>query len=168
MDGFEVCRCIRASGRATPIIFLSVLGDTKHLVQGLSLGADDFLAKPFVGEELVARVKAVLRRQRQMAMNASQVKIRNLKIDFHAQKCFKNGQALDLTPTEFHVLAELFTNQGNAVSRSTLSSHVWGAHHHVTEKSLDVYIARLRQKVEDDPGEPSLIRTVRGYGYACP
>lgn len=167
MDGFEVCRRVRASGRATPIIFLSILGDTKHLVHGLTLGADDFVTKPFVAEELVARVKAVLRRERQIARNASQVRFRNLKIDYPSQKCFKNGQALDLTPTEFHLLAELFTNQGNAVSRSTLSSHVWGPHHHGSEKSLDVYIARLRHKVEDDPAEPSLIRTVRGYGYVC-
>jgi DNA-binding response OmpR family regulator len=167
MDGFEVCRTIRATGKNTPIIILSNLGGTKHLVRGLAIGADDYMVKPFHPEELVARVKAVLRRKREMTVSASHLNFRNLKIDYHSQKCFKNDQELGLTPTEFHLLTELCTTPGKPVSRSTLSSRVWGPGHHVSDKSLDVYIARLRQKVEDDPAEPSMIHTVRGYGYIC-
>jgi len=167
MDGFELCRSIRACGKQMAIIMLSSLGDTKHLVRGLAMGADDYVTMPFQPEELVARIKAVLRREREMTVKASQLTFRNLKMDYHSRKCFKNGLDLDLTPTEFQLLTELCATPGKAVSRSTLSSHIWGGQHHGCEKSLDVYIARLRQKVEDAPGEPSLIRTVRGYGYLC-
>lgn len=168
MDGFEVCKVIRASGKGTPIIILSSLGDTKNLVRGLELGADDYMPKPFAPDELVARVRTVLRRKEQFTLGASHLVFRNLKIDYHSQKCFKDGRELDLTPTEFHLLTELCASPGKPMSRSTLSSRVWGARHHVTAKSLDVYIGRLRQKVEDDPADPSLIQTVRGFGYVCP
>ena len=167
MDGFEVCGRIRASRKGTPIIFLTTLGDTEHLVRGLTMGADDYMVKPFKPEELIARIQAVLRRKQEGTVGATHLSFRDLEIEYHSQKCFKNGRELGLTPTEFHLLTELCSTRGEAVSRSTLSSSVWGPSHHVSEKSLDVYIARLRQKVEDDPTDPSLIRTVRGYGYVC-
>jgi DNA-binding response OmpR family regulator len=166
MDGFEVCRSIRAGRKPTPIIFLTTLGDTENLVRGLTMGADDYMVKPFKPEELVARIRTVLRRKQEVPA-ATHLKLRDLDLEYHSQKCFKNGRELDLTPTEFHLLMELCSTPGQAVSRSVLSNSVWGPSHHVSEKSLDVYIARLRQKVEDDPTEPSLIRTVRGYGYVC-
>jgi DNA-binding response OmpR family regulator len=166
MDGFEVCRSIRDSRKPTPIIFLTTLGDTENLVRGLTMGADDYMVKPFKPEELVARIRTVLRRKQEVPA-ATHLKLRDLDLEYHSQKCFKNGRELDLTPTEFHLLMELCSTPGQAVSRSVLSNSVWGPSHHVSEKSLDVYIARLRQKVEDDPTEPSLIRTVRGYGYVC-
>ena len=167
MDGFEVCRRIQASPNRAPVIFLTTLGDTEYLVRGLTMGADDYMVKPFKPEEIIARIRTVLRRKQEVTAGATRLNFRNLEIEYHSQKCFKNGRELDLTPTEFHLLTELCSNGGEAVSRSTLSSSVWGPSHHVSEKSLDVYIARLRQKVEDDPADPSLIRTVRGFGYVC-
>jgi DNA-binding response OmpR family regulator len=166
MDGFEVCQSIRASRKPTPIIFLTTLGDTENLVRGLTMGADDYMVKPFKPEELVARIRTVLRRKQEVPA-ATHLKLRDLDLEYHSQKCFKNGRELDLTPTEFHLLMELCSTPGQAVSRSALSNSVWGPSHHVSEKSLDVYIARLRQKVEDDPTDPSFIRTVRGFGYVC-
>ena len=165
ISGFEVCERIQQSPRKTPIIMLTALHALSDRLRGLSLGADDYMIKPFAPEELVARVQAVLRRSKKTA--ASVQTTQGLKIDFHAQKCFKNAQDLRLTPKEFQLLAGLCECPGTAVSRETLSRRLWGEKHFGSEKSLDVYIGRLRQKVEDDPEDPDLILTVRGFGYCC-
>lgn len=167
MDGFEVCRRLRAEGQTIAVIMVTVLGTVEDRIRGLALGADDYLVKPFHAEELVARIQAVLRRTKELVAMGGQLNFRNLRIDFQSQKCFKDGEDLELTPKEFQLLAEFCARPGQAVSRAELSGRIWGENHQVSEKSLDVYIGRLRQKVEDDPGEPSLIRTVRGYGYIC-
>ena len=165
MDGFEMCRRIRARWPATAIIMLTHMGAHQDAVRGLLAGADDYMVKPHDPEELLARAGAVLRRTMERAIEPSQVAFRNLKIEYHTQKCFKDGRDLNLTPKEFVLLATLCTLSGKPVSRSRLASEVWGGHHFISSKSLDVYVRRLRQKVEDDPAEPTLIRTVRGYGY---
>ncbi len=167
IDGFEVCKRIRESGKDRGVIMLTKLGDLKDVVRGLATGADDYIIKPFRPEELVARAKAVLRREREMIINASMVKFRNLRIEFQTQKCYKDSQDLNLTPKEFILLSQLCSNIGRPLSRAELVSHVWGENHHGSEKSLDVFIARLRRKVEDNPNEPSFIHTVRGFGYVC-
>lgn len=167
IDGFEVCKRIRASGKDRGVIMLTKLGDLKDVVRGLATGADDYIIKPFRPEELVARANAVLRREREMIINASMVKFRNLRIEFQTQKGYKDGQDLNLTPKEFVLLSQLCGNIGRPLSRAELVSHVWGENHHGSEKSLDVFIARLRRKVEDDPNAPSFIHTVRGFGYVC-
>ena len=167
MNGFTACEQIRTLNPGASIIMLTTLSDKKDMVKGLNLGSDDYMVKPFHPEELLARVEAVLRRAKEVVIEAPQVQFRNVTLEFHSQKCFKNGKDLDLTPTEFHLLAELLSTPGKPVSRSTLSTHIWGAHHFGSEKSLDVYIGRLRQKVEDDPTNPTLIRTKRGFGYVC-
>ena len=142
MDGFELCERLR----------------------GLGLGADDYMVKPFHPEELVARVRAVLRRSKEVVADPS-LTVGDLRIEFHSGKCLKRGQDLDLTPKEFQLLDELLAHRGEAVSRAALSARVWGENHHGSDKSLDVYVGRLRQKVEDNPEEPALIQTVRGFGY---
>lgn len=167
LDGFEVCRRMRARTLNTPIIMLTTLGEIKDRLRGLDLGADDYMVKPFYPQELVARVRAVLRRSRDAAAKSVMLEFRDLKIDFHAQKCFKNGHDLDLTPKEFQLLDELCANRGTAVSRQALLNRIRGENRFGSDKSLDVYIGRLRQKIEDDPEEPTLIRTVRGFGYLC-
>jgi DNA-binding response OmpR family regulator len=165
MDGFEVCRRIRASGRAMAVIMLSSLGARMDILRGLTVGADDYIVKPFDPEELVARVKAVLRRTHDKHDKEPLIRFKNLEIEFRSQKGFKNGKDLNLTTKEFILLVGLCSHSGRVVSRAELSSQVWGEHHYGSEKRLDVYIQRLRQKVEDNPAEPTLIRTVRGYGY---
>jgi DNA-binding response OmpR family regulator len=162
MDGFEVCRHIRARGGSPAIIMLTQLAEREAAIRGLLLGADDYMTKPFDPEELVARVKAVLRRTREWG---AQLEFGNLKIDLRLQKCSKSGRDLELTPKEFTLLAVLCAHPGQSVSRAELSRLVWGEQRHVSAKSLDVYIRRLRQKVEDHPDRPVFILTERGCGY---
>jgi DNA-binding response OmpR family regulator len=165
MDGFEVCRRVRAAGKPTAIIMLTHLDAKADIIRGLMLGADDYIVKPFVPEELIARIKAVLRRAGSRAEADAAVTLRGFTIDHHTQRCLRGGKDLNLTPREFALLTTLCCSPGQAVSRSRLVSEVWGEGRFVSDKSLDVYLGRLRQKIEVDPGEPTLIRTVRGYGY---
>jgi two-component system alkaline phosphatase synthesis response regulator PhoP len=167
LDGFEVCRSIRSEGRDTPVIMLTQLDAKVDIIRGLVMGADDYIVKPFVPEELVARIKAVLRRSRESTGAGSTIKYRDLTIEFQAQRCFRGDQELDLTPKEFALLTALCCHTGQAVSRSKLVQQVWGENHYVSDKSLDVYVGRLRQKIEENPAEPAMIRTVRGFGYVC-
>jgi two-component system response regulator MprA len=165
MDGFGVCRQIRAQDRGMAIIMLTSLTSMKDRLHGLDLGADDYMVKPFAPEELLARIRAVLRRSQPAPAQAATLEIANLKLDFLTQDCSKNQRKLELTPLEFRLLALLCEHRDQAVSRANLFTRVWGENHHGSDKCLDVYIGRLRQKIEDDPGDPSLIHTVRGYGY---
>jgi DNA-binding response OmpR family regulator len=167
MDGFEVCSCVKAAAPGIGIIILSNLGGVQDRLRGLALGADDYMVKPFSPEELVARTRAVLRRFKEPEARGECLEFRSLKIEFHSQRCFKQGRDLDLTPKEFRILSELCSSPGVALSRETLSGRVWGKQHFGSGKSLDVYIRRLRQKVEDDPSDPTFIHTVWGFGYVC-
>jgi DNA-binding response OmpR family regulator len=167
MDGFEVCSRAREAAPEVAIIILSNLGGVEDRLRGLTLGADDYMVKPFSAEELVARTRAVLRRARGPEAKGECLEFRTLKIEFHSQRCFKAGRDLDLTPKEFRILSELCSSPGIPLSRETLAGRVWGKQHFGSDKSLDVYIRRLRQKVEDDPSDPALIRTVWGFGYVC-
>lgn len=167
MDGFEVCRRMRAHDVNPPIIMLTTLGEMTDRLRGLDLGADDYMVKPFHPEELMARIRAVLRRSRATAAQGAIIEVGDLKLESHSHKCSKNGHDLDLTPKEFQLLDELCANRGRAVSRDSLLKRIWGEHHFGSDKSLDVYIGKLRQKVEDDPENPTLICTVRGFGYLC-
>lgn len=167
MDGFEVCAWVKDARPGLAIIMLTNLGAVTDRIRGLGLGADDYMVKPFSTEELVARAKAVLRRAKEGMGKGECLVFKNLKIEFHSQKCFKEGRDLDLTPKEFQLLSELCVHAGVPVSREALAERVWGKEHHGSGKNLDVYIRRLRQKVEDDPSDPSLIRTNWGFGYTC-
>lgn len=167
IDGFQVCRSIRESGSDAAILMLTSKGDEADKVRGLELGADDYMVKPFSPTELVARLQAILRRMHRVESGQEPHEHRGIRMEFRLQKCFKEGREVDLTPREFVLLSELLRNAGQPLSRESLSTSLWGRGHHGSPKSLDVYIRRLREKIEDVPADPTLIRTVWGYGYVC-
>lgn len=166
LDGFEVCRILRAEGLSIPVLMLTARNEDGDKVRGLDLGADDYLTKPFNPLELGARLRALLRRARPPVAEPT-LNHRGLSLDLSRQRCFKEGRELALTRHEFILLAELLKRPGRPLSRKDLTTRVWGPRHHGSPKSLDVYIRRLREKVEDDPSHPDLIHTARGVGYLC-
>ena len=165
MDGFAVCRVLRAAGAPVPILMLTVRNADPDKILGLELGADDYMVKPFNPLELVARVRAILRRAKPVLAPDESISYQGLRMDFRLQECFKDGEPLDLTPHEFLLLAELLKTPGVSRSREDLLARVWGAHHYGSAKGLDVYIRRLRKKIEADASTPTLIQTVWGHGY---
>jgi len=167
LDGFEVCRRIRQKGEV-PIIFLSARGETADKVAALQLGADDYLAKPFEWSELLARVKAVMRRVETVAASDAQTKLTvgGLTVDpITNQAVFEDGRKEELTPIEFRLLYCLMRNAGRILSHDLLLSAVWGYDYEGYSNQLAVYVRRLRKKIEADPDDPKLLTTVRGLGY---
>jgi len=166
ISGFEVCRRLRERS-ATPVIMLTALGEEIDRVQGLEVGADDYLAKPFSFRELLARVRATLRRVEldRQAQQAQPVSLKHLSLDPVARRVFKKKNELQLSAREFDLLAALMTNAGRAMSRDELLQMVWGDEWIGDPRTLDVHVRWLRLKVEDDPSVPKYIQTVRGYGY---
>ncbi|MBE0644610.1 MAG: response regulator transcription factor [Bacteroidetes bacterium] len=166
INGFDVCRAVRAQGIVTPIIMLTAKGEEIDRVLGLELGADDYMTKPFSLRELLARVKAVLRRtQRNAAPAASSVSIGNLLVNFHAYSATAAGRDVALTHKEYEVLRYLYEHRGQTVSRDQLLQDVWGYDESISSRSIDNFILKLRQKIEDDPAHPRCILTVHGIGY---
>jgi DNA-binding response OmpR family regulator len=165
-DGFELCRRIRQnSGLAmTPVIFLTAKSGEADRVLGLELGADDFVAKPFSPRELVARVKAVLRRfERPLAPEV--IRHGDLVIDSGAMTLTVRGQQIETTATEFRLLEYLARHPGRVFTRDQLLDAVWRDTAYVTPRSVDVYVRRIREKIESDAEQPLFLRTVRGAGY---
>ena len=169
IDGLELCRRARAMTRYTPIIIISARSSEVHRILGLELGADDYLAKPFSMLELVARVKALLRRTdamaRTMRIDTGTLDIEGLSINPLAREVSVNGTALELTPREFDLLYFFARNPGKVFSRMDLLNHVWGYQHDGYEHTVNTHINRLRTKVEANPAEPVRILTVWGRGY---
>ncbi len=169
VDGLEICRYARTMTRYTPIIMISARSSETHRVLGLELGADDYLAKPFSMLELVARVKALFRRQEAMSQNlrldAGTLTFGALTIDPLARDVQLNHLSVELTPREFDLLYFFARNPDKVFSRLNLLNQVWGYEHEGYEHTVNTHINRLRIKIEDNPAEPNFIRTVWGKGY---
>jgi len=169
IDGLELCRRARAMTRYTPIIIISARSSEVHRILGLEIGADDYLAKPFSMLELVARVKALLRRTDAMARNmkidAGNLDIGGVSINPLAREATVDGAAIELTPREFDLLYFFARHPGTVFSRMDLLNHVWGYQHDGYEHTVNTHINRLRMKVEADPSAPRRILTVWGRGY---
>jgi len=167
LDGLEVCRRVRQA-MDIPIVILSAKGETADKVLGLELGADDYLPKPFEPSELLARVKAVLRRTEVSTFDDTQVGIavRGLRLDPVANRVvLEDGTTIDLTPIEFRLLHCLMRNAGRTLSHDFLLSYAWGYDYEGYSNQIAVYIRRLRSKIEKDPTNPKYVATVRGLGY---
>jgi DNA-binding response OmpR family regulator len=166
MSGLELCRRIRER-QTTPIMILSALGAIKDKVAGLLAGADDYLAKPYDFSELLARAWALLRRSAQLANSQSNLRNADLVLDPSTNKVtlLRTGETLALTPLETRLLRVLMSQPGRTLTRDALVIKVWGYEYDTKSNQLDVYISRLRTKLEEDPREPKLIQTVRAIGY---
>jgi two-component system response regulator MtrA len=165
MDGLELCRAIRREA-TTPVVMLTARGDTIDVVVGLESGADDYVKKPFEMPELVARVRAALRRHAVDAGTTDALlHLGPLRIDLAGRTVERNGRDIPLTRTEFDLLAELARHAGQVLTRDLLLDRVWGYDYLGDSRLVDVAVGRLRAKVETDPAQPVLILTVRGAGY---
>jgi DNA-binding response OmpR family regulator len=165
MDGWEVCKRLRAQS-VVPILMLTALGDEVDRVLGLELGADDYLTKPFSRRELIARIRALLRRiELDQRKPTNQLEAQGLVIDLDARRVYKDGQPLNLRYKEFELLSLLVSRAGEVVTRAELFDEVWGTDWLGDTRTLAVHIRWLREKIEEDPGSPRLIQTVRGVGY---
>jgi two-component system OmpR family response regulator len=163
LDGFEVCRRLRADGVRTPVLFLTARDATEDKVRGLTLGGDDYLVKPFSLEELVARVNAVLRRAGLARDDGSVLRCADLELDDDAHRVTRAGSAVALSPTEYNLLRYLLVNQGRVLSKAQILDHVWHYDFGGDGGVVETYIGYLRKKV--DAVEPRLIQTIRGVGY---
>jgi two-component system phosphate regulon response regulator PhoB len=166
-DGLDVCRSLRANSQLAgiPIIFVTAKGSEMDRVVGLELGGDDYITKPFSPQELVARVRAVLRRFERPLSPAAPLKIGDIVLDPGAMTLRVRGEDVTTTATEFRLLAFLMQNAGRAFSRDQILDAVWRETAFVTPRSVDVYVRRLREKIEEDPERPRYLRTLRGAGY---
>jgi two-component system copper resistance phosphate regulon response regulator CusR len=162
-DGFSVVRQLRRKQIFTPVIFLSARSEVEDRVRGLDVGGDDYLTKPFSLTELLARLRALLRRQRPQAMNI--LRLADLELDLVAHEARRGGEIIELTRREFALLEFLFSASPRAVSRTAITEHVWDQHFSSDTNVVNVYIKMLRRKI-DLPGRPPLIHTLRGVGFA--
>ncbi|MBL3592186.1 MAG: response regulator transcription factor [Synergistaceae bacterium] len=166
LDGWEICRRMKDSPatKEIPVIMLTARRDERDVVAGLELGADDYLRKPFSLLELVARVKALLRRAGSGEEESTALRCGPLRLDLKGQEAFLDESPLDLSPTEYRILEVLARNAGRTVSRDELLARIWGLYGG-DSRTVDVHIWRLRRKIETTPESPRLIETLRGRGY---
>lgn len=165
-DGMEICRQMRAKGVGAAVIMLTTRGEEIDKILGLELGADDYMIKPFSPREVIARAKAILRRTSgEDVAVAKNIKVGDIEIDFAAHEVFARGAKLDLTSTEFDLLAFFAKNVGRTFSRDQLLTAVWGYTSSAYEHTVNTHINRLRAKLEVDPSNPTYIHTVWGVGY---
>jgi DNA-binding response OmpR family regulator len=164
MSGWDVCRSLRARGIEVPVIMLTARGGEADRVQGLELGADDYISKPFSLRELLARVRAVLRRPGPREPWEEYV-FDDVRVQVRTRQVFKGGREVALTRKEFDLLAYLLTHRGEVVTRERLLDEVWGYERFPTTRTVDTHVLRLRRKFEPDPDRPQWILTVHGQGY---
>lgn len=163
-SGYDVCREIKKSGDF-PVIFLTAYDDEVNVVMGIELGADDYISKPFRVKELLARIKSVLRRYSKDSPDGI-VSVGSIKVNTNEAKIYKNGAEIILTAMEYKLLLIFINNRGKVLSRQRLLEDIWDvAGDFVNDNTLTVYIKRLRDKIEEDPAKPQIIKTVRGLGY---
>ena len=165
MDGLEVLRHINADFSYLPVIMLTAMGGESDRVIGLELGADDYIAKPFSSRELFARIKAIVRRQEKVLKNEHSLPAGTIKVDLEKREVIKHGKKIELSSVEFDVLSILVQNKGIVLSRDRLMDLARGKDFMAFDRSMDVHISHLRQKLENDPKNPTLIKTVWGVGY---
>ena len=172
MNGFDVCRSLRKENRSTPVIMLTAREEETDKVLGLELGADDYITKPFSMRELLARVKANIRRSTMVPAEpsakpaAGRLELGRITIDTELLMAYKDGAPLDLTQREYELLKFLASNPGKVFSREALMENVWNYEGYVGDvRAVDVAVRRLREKVEDDPASPQFVVTRRGLGY---
>jgi DNA-binding response OmpR family regulator len=168
LSGFDVCKTVRKKGIITPIILLTAKGEEIDKVLGLELGADDYVTKPFSLRELLARIKAVLRRGEDFPKNSrneNNISIGKLVINFSAYTAFDGEEQIQMSHKEFEILNYLWKNRNNTVSRDELLTEIWGYDEAPTTRTVDNFILKLRQKIETDPNHPQIIVTVHGVGY---
>ncbi len=166
VDGFEVARRLREHGHRLPVLFLSARDATADKVTGLMLGGDDYITKPFSLEELIARLRAVLRRTRagSGATNGGRYRYADLELDEETRRVWRGGKLIRLTPTEFRLLRYLLLNAERVLSKEQILDHVWQYDYVGDASVVETYISYLRKKIDDR--EPKLIQTVRGFGYS--
>lgn len=165
LDGFALCAEVRRLGRPVPILMLTAKGQVEDRVRGLDSGADDYLVKPFSTEELLARVRALLRRAERPAQQVRFLTLGEVRVDFAAQQAWRGHKPLHLTPKEFATLRLLAESAGQVVTRERFLDVVWGVTAFPTTRTVDNHIAMLRAKIEPDPEHPRWIKTVHGVGY---
>jgi two-component system alkaline phosphatase synthesis response regulator PhoP len=165
LSGLEVCKTLRGEGFEGPIIMLTARGQEIDKVVGLELGADDYVTKPFSIRELLARVRAILRRTEGKKKRLGRYRFSDLELDFEAYRATKGGQPLDLSPREFELLRYLIERKGETVSRDRLLEDVWGYESYPSTRTVDTHIAKLRAKIGDSGSEPRWILTIHGVGY---
>ena len=164
-DGFALCRSWRSSGLKTPLIILSAKDQEPDKLLGLDLGADDYVTKPFSRKELLARIRALARRYRELAKSEDIFNGDDLQIDFHSFKCTRRGVPVNLTATEFKILHALFQKRGEVLSIDKLMEIAWGRDVFLTDRVVYTHVNNIRSKIEPDPRNPSLVVSVRGIGY---
>lgn len=164
-SGIDVCRDLRQAGHDVPILMLTARSQTVDKVLGLKIGADDYLTKPFEMMELLARIEALLRRVSSRQTPSAGYAFGEVQVDFRSTQVTRNGEQLNLSAKEFHLLKYLVEHRGETLSREQLLQEVWGYQSAPSTRTVDVHVAWLRQKLEDDPKNPKWIVTVHGMGY---
>ncbi|WP_027092764.1 response regulator transcription factor [Cohnella thermotolerans] len=164
LDGWEVCRRLRTAGIHSPVLMLTAKDDVQDRVKGLDMGADDYLVKPFALEELMARVRALLRRRPEQTEESNQLRFEDLLLDVDAREAIRGDRRIELTAKEFDLLHLFMQNPKRVLSRDQIMERIWGYDYSGESNVLEVYVAMLRQKLEEHGGR-RLIQTVRGAGY---
>ncbi len=165
LSGYEVCRNMRSKGINSPILMLTARGEEGDRVLGLDLGADDYVGKPFSLRELLARVRALLRRTQPAQALVDELRVNDVVIDFRSYEARKGGMLLEMTRREFQLLRALASRPGEVITRADLLDRVWGLEAYPTTRTVDNHVAGLRSKLERDPAQPIHLLTVRGVGY---
>ena len=168
ISGFDICKAVRKEGINTPIVLLTAKGEEIDKVLGLELGADDYITKPFSLRELLARIKAILRRvqnENEEGLEPEFIPIGKIKVNFKNYLAFEGTNEIKMSYKEFGILHYLYLNAGKIIQRDDLMSDVWGIEYEISTRTVDNFILKLRQKIETDPNNPKIILTVHGIGY---